>query len=116
MRRLGLALAGVLVAAGLARAEGDAASGRELYVNRCDLCHGSRGQGWDWSAKMAAPPVPVPDLAVSVRERSAQYLFEIIRDGGEGVGRSRFMPAFGFQLSDREVWDLVAYVRSFGGR
>jgi len=32
------------------------------------------------------------------------------------VGQTRFMPPFGFQLSDQEVWDLVAYMRSFAGK
>jgi mono/diheme cytochrome c family protein len=58
--------------------------------------------------------VPVPDLAQAVPQRSDAFLFDVIRDGGEAVGRTRFMPPFGFQLSDDEIRSLVAYVRSLG--
>jgi mono/diheme cytochrome c family protein len=102
---------GLLGASGAA-ARGDADRGRALYAERCALCHGVQGEGWDWSKKVAAPPVPVPDLAQAAPTRSDEFLFEIVKDGGEAVGRTRFMPPFGFQLSDQEVWDLVAYVRS----
>ena len=90
---------------------GDPERGRELYAERCVLCHGERGQGWDWSQKVARPPVPVADLSRITPTRSDAYLFEIVKHGGEAVGRTRFMPPFGFQLSDGEVWDLVAYMR-----
>jgi mono/diheme cytochrome c family protein len=109
---LSIALGGATAA--VAQPKGDARQGEALYRERCVLCHGNQGEGWDWSKKIAAPPVPVPDLARVVPERSDRYLFEVIRDGGEAVGRTRLMPGFGFQLSDQEVWDLVAYMRRLG--
>jgi len=36
----------------------------------------------------------------------------VIKDGGEAVGGTKFMPPFGFQLSDQDVRDIVAYIRS----
>lgn len=86
--------------------------GREIYQERCVLCHGSRGEGWDWEKKAARPPVPVPDLTQSVAKRSDAFLFAVIRDGGEAVGLTRFMPAFGFNMSEQELKDVVAYLRS----
>lgn len=115
MRTASLLLAALLLSpppAAVAQSRGDARSGRELYVEKCTLCHGGRGEGWDWSAKVARPPVPVPDLATVVPERSDRYLFDIVKEGGEAVGRTRFMPGFGFQLTDDEIWDLIAYMRS----
>ncbi len=99
----------------LAQDKGDARKGRELYQEKCVLCHGGQGEGWDWTKKVARPPVPVPDLAAVAPQRSDQFLFDIIKDGGEAVGKTRFMPPFGFQLNDQEVWDLVAYMRALGG-
>jgi cytochrome c oxidase cbb3-type subunit III len=110
-RRLGALLA-VLATAAVAHAAGDGARGRDVYGEKCVLCHGSQGAGWDWSRKVESPPVPVPDLVAVAPQRSEQYLFEVIKNGGEAVGRTRFMPAFGFQLSDEEIWHVVAYVRS----
>ena len=108
----------ILLLAGpvLAQPRGDAKKGRELYTEKCVLCHGSQGQGWDWTKKVARPPVPVPDLATTAPQHSDKFLFDVVKGGGEAVGRTRFMPPFGFQLSDQEVWDVVAYMRSLGGR
>lgn len=106
----------VVAAVASGQPRGNPKSGRELYAEKCALCHGSRGEGWDWSKKVAKPPIPVPDLAKVTPERSDQFLFDVVKDGGEAVGQTRFMPPFGFQLSDQEVWDLVAYMRSFAGK
>lgn len=97
-----------------AQTRGDAKKGSEIYREKCVLCHGSQGEGWDWARKVAKPPIPVPDLAKVTPEQSDQFLFDVVKDGGEAVGKTRFMPAFGFQLNDQEVWDLVAYMRSLG--
>jgi mono/diheme cytochrome c family protein len=112
-----LLLALVVLLGGVVRAQprADAKRGRELYLEKCALCHGSQGEGWDWSKKVAKPPVPVPDLAKVTPGRSEKFLFDVVKEGGEAVGQTRFMPPFGFQLSDMEVWDLVAYMRALGG-
>ena len=85
-----------------------------MYLEKCVLCHGSQGEGWDWTKKVDKPPIPVPDLARMAPERSDQFLFDVVKGGGEAVGKTRFMPPFGFQLTDPEVWDLVAYMRALG--
>lgn len=115
MPLLVLAAVALLAAPVAAQPRGNPASGRELYAEKCVLCHGAQGHGWDWSAKVTRPPVPVPDLAQAAPQRSDPFLFQVIKEGGEAVGRTRFMPPFGFQLSDDEIWDLVAYVRALAG-
>jgi mono/diheme cytochrome c family protein len=97
-----------------AQTKGDPKKGVELYTEKCVLCHGSQGQGWDWSKRVEKPPIPVPDLSKVVPQRSDLYLFDIVHGGGEAVGKARLMPPFGFQLSDEEVWDIVAYMRTLG--
>lgn len=89
--------------------------GKGLYEERCVLCHGEKGQGWDWAIKAAEPPVPVPDLVKIIPDRSDEYLFRIIRFGGRSVGLTPFMPAFGFNMRGQQVWDLVAYLRNLSG-
>ncbi len=49
------------------------------------------------------------------------YLFTIIKQGGQAVQRSQMMPPWGTHLTDQQIWDLIAYVRSlavspYGGR
>jgi cytochrome c oxidase cbb3-type subunit 3 len=94
--------------------KGDSKRGEDFYVEKCVLCHGSHGQGWDWSKRVETPPLPIPDLTKVVPQRSDQYLFDIVKGGGEAVGKTRLMPPFGFQLNDGEVWDIVAYMRTLG--
>ncbi|GIX46353.1 MAG: hypothetical protein KatS3mg131_0564 [Candidatus Tectimicrobiota bacterium] len=98
--------------AGSAEPTGDAARGKEIYQERCLLCHGALGQGWAWHKKAVRPPVPVPDLRQVVPQRSDEYLITVIRDGGEAVGLTRFMPAFGFDMSEQDLRDVVAFLRS----
>ena len=105
------ALALVLLSPAAAR-PGNSEQGGEIYQERCVLCHGSKGHGWDWDKKIDRPPVPVPNLLEILPQRSDGYLFSVIRDGGEAVGRTRFMPAFGFNMTEQELKDIVAYLRS----
>ncbi|MFQ6030147.1 MAG: c-type cytochrome [Dehalococcoidia bacterium] len=91
----------------LAQPGGNPAKGKEIYQERCVLCHGSKGHGWDWGKKVVRPPVPVPNLVEVVPQRSDEYLLTVIRDGG-----TRFMPAFAFNMSEQELKDVVAYLRA----
>ncbi len=79
------------------------------------LCHGSKGHGWDWSKKAVRPPVPVPNLVEIMPQRSDDHLMRAIRDGGRAVGLTPFMPAFGFNMSEEDLKDVVAYLRSLQG-
>jgi len=115
MAALSLLVVFLLAVPLFAQAKGDAKKGQDLYLEKCVLCHGSQGQGWDWSKK-AQPPIPVPDLAKTAPKQSDQYLFDVVKSGGEAVGMTRFMPPFGFDLSDQDVWDIVAYMRSLAGK
>ena len=99
-----------------AQLTGDPKKGQEMYQEKCTLCHGAHGQGWDWSKKVERPPIPVPDLAKTAPGHSDRFLFDIIKDGGEAVGKTRFMPPFSFLLSDKEIWDVVAYIRTLGAK
>jgi mono/diheme cytochrome c family protein len=97
-----------------AQSRGDSKRGEDLYLEKCVLCHSSHGQGWDWSKRVEKPPIPIPDLTRVVPQRTDKYLFDIVQGGGEAVGKTRLMPSFGFQLTDGEVWDIVAYMRTLG--
>lgn len=112
MRLTGLALALGFMVTPAAAAEDPVGMGKELYIERCVLCHGSKGHGWDWTQKVMKPPVPVPNLVETVPKSDDAYLKRIILDGGEGVGKTRFMPAFRFNMNDAEVDALIKYLRA----
>lgn len=103
-----------LSASGLAAQKGNPDQGKALYIEYCVQCHGGRGEGWGWSNKIPPPPVPIPDLSDPqlMKQLSDQYLFDVIKGGGEAVGKTRLMPPAGRVISDAEIWDVVAYLRS----
>lgn len=99
---------------GLAAQKGDPEQGKPLYVEYCVQCHGGHGEGWGWGKKIPPPPIPIRDLSDPelMKQLSDQYLFDIIKGGGEAVGKSSLMPSAGRVMSDAEIWDVVAYLRS----
>jgi mono/diheme cytochrome c family protein len=115
VRLIGIALTLGLAATPAAAAEDPVGAGKELYVERCVLCHGSKGHGWEWTQKVMKPPVPVPNLLDTVPKSGDAYLRRVILDGGEAVGKTRFMPAFRFNMNEAEVTALIAYLRAITG-
>jgi len=121
MRRPVLALAVVLAAigaftGGLAwlldtpKPSAGAPKAERLYLGLCATCHGADGRG-SWSAALLlVRPGKLSDAAALDR-RSDQYLFDLIKHGGAPIGRPG-MPAFGSTLTDGEIAELVAYVRT----
>ena len=94
--------------------KGDPEKGRGLYVEYCLQCHGGKGEGWGWSKKVPPPPVPIPDLSNPelMTQLSDQYLFDVIKGGGEAVGKTRLMPPAERVMTDQEIWDVIAFLRS----
>lgn len=85
------------------------ARGNALYFSQgCPVCHGGKGGGDGIEA--ARLPVLPPDFTKRERmiTRSDPDLFWAIVRGREKTK----MPAYGQELSENEVWDLVNYLRS----
>ena len=40
------------------------------------------------------------------------HLFQVVKFGGASVGKSPLMAPWGGTLSDAQIWDVVAYVRT----
>jgi mono/diheme cytochrome c family protein len=109
-----LALLLVLVAPGLglAQVKGDPKAGKAKYDANCIGCHGATGKG-DGAAAAALNPKPQDHTDGKVMNAlSDKYLFDIIKDGGAAMKKAPFMPASNKKLSDQEIWDVVAYIRS----
>lgn len=49
--------------------------------------------------------------AAYMRTLSDHYLFQIIKQGGANLGKPG-MPSWGQELTDQEIDDLVAFIRS----
>lgn len=86
--------------------EMDADAGWQLYSTYCQSCHGSKGAG-DGPAGTSLVPSP-SNLAVLAPQVGDDYLFWRISTGVEGTS----MPAWGNILTDEEIWQLVAFIRT----
>jgi mono/diheme cytochrome c family protein len=84
--------------------------GGPLYVSHCAKCHGDSGLG---NGALAYSLSPSPALlAYMIRQPIAidQYLLWSISEGGEQFGTA--MPAFKDELSQKQIWEIVAYLRA----
>jgi mono/diheme cytochrome c family protein len=79
-----------------------------VYKNYCVLCHGVKADGAGRAAKLYNPKPA--NLVLS--DKNDQYKELIIRQGGAALGRSEFMPPWGNELTDEQVSDVIAYLRS----
>ncbi len=85
---------------------GDPVSGREIYTNTCIRCHGIDGTG---ALGINLVPPPTDLTASAVQNRLDGTLFRRIHEGKPNTA----MGAWKHSLSDEEIWDVLAYVRTF---
>lgn len=90
-----------------ARKGGDSVSGREIYVNTCIRCHGVDGTGVQ-SVRLV--PASADLTSPAVQDRLDGTLFKRIHEGKPNTA----MGAWRHALSDEEIWDVLAYVRTLG--
>ena len=87
-----------------------ASRGERLYYAFCVDCHGRDGRGSWRAALFLIRPGDLTDGA-RMRANSDRYLFDIIKHGGAPIGQPG-MPAFGAQLADADIEQLVGYLRA----
>ena len=75
-----------------------------VYKNYCVLCHGSDGNGTGRMTKLHG------DLNLSITKQPPEYYEQVIRGGGEAVGKSEFMPTWDDELSDEQIADVISYL------
>ena len=97
---------------GIASGAGDAAKGKAKYQEVCAACHGASGKG-DGPAAAGLPTKPRNHTdAAYMNKLKDQQVFDFIKKGGQAMGKSPLMPAWGGQLSDDQIRDVVAYIRT----
>jgi mono/diheme cytochrome c family protein len=90
----------------------DAVKGDAIYQTYCASCHGARGAG-DGPVGKTLDPKPVKhDDGVYMNALTNDYLFQVIEEGGAAVGKSPLMAPWGGSLSEEQIWDVIAFVRS----
>ncbi len=82
--------------------------GKVVYMTYCTLCHGVTGAGDGRAAKIHNPR---PANFIK-SELPIEYFRMIVPRGGEAMGRSSAMPAWGNQLTDEQINDVTTYAFS----
>ncbi|MBW2312771.1 MAG: cytochrome c [Deltaproteobacteria bacterium] len=95
-----------------AASEPSAAAGAAHYATFCASCHGPKGDG-DGPVSAGLNPKPARHSdAAYMSGLTDDYLFKVIKEGGAAVGKSPLMAPWGGMLSDAQVRDVVAFVRT----
>lgn len=95
------------------------AAGNDVYVTHCAQCHGAKLEGQpNWRIRKSDDKLPAPphDETGHTWHHSDELLFGIIKHGMvppyAPQGYQSDMPAFGEQLSDEDIWAVLAFIKS----
>jgi mono/diheme cytochrome c family protein len=89
--------------------DGDAAHGATLYKRYCAGCHGEDGRG---GAHTFMPHIQNLTKKDYIEFLPDGFLFTVIAEGGEAVGKSGYMPAWRGTLSEQDIKDVIAFIRT----
>jgi mono/diheme cytochrome c family protein len=90
----------------------DLAAGRADYQIFCASCHGPTGGG-DGPVGQALDPKPARHSDGNyMNPLEDDYLFKVIKFGGSSVGKSPMMAPLGGSLSDPQIRNVIAFIRS----
>ena len=111
------ALATLLAPAGALA--GDAAAGKAAYTTNCVSCHGETGKGDGPVGQILQPPprdFSLGDFKIDADEDGTAGtdadLKAVISKGAAAFGGDQMMAAWGSVLSDEDVDNVVAYIRT----
>jgi mono/diheme cytochrome c family protein len=120
-----IVMIGLLIATAVTQRPGAAgadpavlAEGRAIYATYCAGCHGANLEGqpnWQQRLPNGLMPAPPHDETGHTWHHADNLLFLITKEGGAAAGPPGYisgMPAFGDQLSDDEIWAVLAYIKS----
>lgn len=94
------------------------ALGRTVYAENCAACHGANLEGQpDWRKRKPDGRLPAPphDRTGHTWEHPDEVLFRVTKEGFQtyaGPNYQTDMPGFGLALSDREIWSVLAFIKS----
>jgi mono/diheme cytochrome c family protein len=79
-----------------------------VYANYCVTCHGINADGNGRAARLHTPR----PANLRGSDKNDAYIGLIVRKGGESLGRSPGMPPWAEELTEEQIGDVVAFVRS----
>ena len=100
----------------------DLSVGAALYADHCAACHGADLEGapnWQTPDENGMYPAPPHDETGHTWHHDNQLLFDYVKQGGAASLAARGVTGFnsgmeGFEdiLSDDDIWDVLAFIRS----
>jgi mono/diheme cytochrome c family protein len=93
-------------------AKANKANGKKIYNKTakpmaCKMCHGDKGDGTGKLGAAFKSPVAPRNFtcAKTMKKVSPGQMFWIIKNGSKGTGMAKM------KLKDKEIWDVIKYVR-----
>jgi len=90
-------------------------TGKEIFDQMCAGCHGTYGNGQEGTKSGFVPRIGTLANKEYMASVPDDYLKMIIKKGGAYMGKIATMPAWEKRLSDDEIKDIVAHIRTFAG-
>lgn len=107
-----LALAGAPPAPEGFELGGNAEKGAATYKQYCAMCHGDLGKG-DGLAAAALNPKPKNLADKEMMSKVSDWeIYLVVKEGGAAAGLSPMMTSWKAVLSDEQIRDVAAYVRT----
>src|SRR6266851_4196912 len=91
-------------------AAGDARQGETIFLRYCQGCHGQDGRG---GGKGFMPHVGPLARKGYIEILPDEYLADVITEGGLAAGKSAYMPSWKTTLTQQDIADVVAFIRTF---
>lgn len=94
------------------------ALGASVYREHCAACHGERLEGQpNWRVRFPDGRLPAPphDATGHTWHHPDQHLFDVTKYGTAAIVGGNYksdMAAFGDRLSDRQIWAVLAFIKS----
>lgn len=85
--------------------------GEKLFGRKCKKCHGSHGDGKGSSAEGLNPMPTAFSKKGYLKTRPDGQLFYIIKEGSKGTDMEAFGPGTAANLSEKDIWNIVNYLR-----
>ncbi len=90
-----------------------ALNGQQLYQAACAACHGNDGRGQDITVRGFDIDLPdFTDCGLTTPEADLDWL-SVVHQGGPARAFDRMMPAFGDELTEKQISLVIDHVRTF---